>query len=125
MTGHLDICLIGGSGFVSGTLVRVARDAGHNVWVVTRGRRRLPRDDVHAIEVDRNDRDRFAGAIKSLDRRFDLVVDCIGYVEDDARQDISVFKDCCQHFVFVSTDFVFDPRRRTFLSNAHAHGQRT
>lgn len=125
MTGRLDICLIGGSGFVSGTLVRIARDAGHNVWIITRGERQLPREDVHAIKVDRNDRSRFAQLIENVDRRFDLVVDCIGYVEDDARQDIAVFKDRCGHFVFISTDFVFDPLRRRFPTPADHSGFET
>jgi nucleoside-diphosphate-sugar epimerase len=118
MSPRLNICMIGGSGFVSGTLVRIARDAGHNVWIVTRGERQLPREDVHAIKVDRNDRSRFAKLIENVDRRFDLVVDCIGYVEDDARQDIAVFRGRCHHFVFISTDFVFDPLRRRFPARA-------
>src|SRR3990170_2609926 len=105
---QLRICLIGGSGFVSGTLARVARDDGHDAWAVTRGQRPLPKN-VRAINVDRNDRTAFAQAIEKVGGRFDLVVDCIGYVEEDARQDITVFKDRSDHFVFISTDFVFDP----------------
>lgn len=118
---QLRICLIGGSGFVSGTLARVAHDAGHEVWAVTRGQRPLP-PSLHAINADRNDRPAFVQAMEKVSGRFDLVVDCIGYVEDDARQDIVVFKDRCDHFVFISTDFVFDPLRRTFPTPAnHSH----
>ena len=118
---QLRICLIGGSGFVSGTLARVARDAGHEVWTVTRGQRALPQN-VHAINADRKDRTAFAQAIEQVGERFDLVVDCIGYVEEDARQDIEVFKYRCAHFVFISSDFVFDPLRRIFPTPPdHSH----
>lgn len=111
------LCLIGGSGFVSGTLARIAHEAGHEVWAVTRGQRPLPQY-IHAINADRNDRTAFAQAIGKVDGRFDLAVDCIGYVEEDARQDIAFFKDRCDHFVFISTDFVFDPLRRSFPTPA-------
>lgn len=107
------ICQIGGSGFVSGTLAQVAHNAGHEVWAVTRGERPLPAY-VHAIKVDRNDRAAFAQALEDVPGRFDLAIDCIGYVEDDAKQDVSVFRNRCDHFVFISTDFVFDPSLRVF-----------
>lgn len=36
------ILVIGGSGFVSGTLARTARDQGHEIWIVTRGQKPHP-----------------------------------------------------------------------------------
>ncbi|MBV9470262.1 MAG: NAD-dependent epimerase/dehydratase family protein, partial [Abitibacteriaceae bacterium] len=41
-------------------------------------------------------------------------VDCIGFEGDDARQDIEVFRNKVRHFVFISSDFVFDPAHRQF-----------
>ncbi len=117
----MKICQIGGSGFVSGTLARIAMSAGHKVWAVTRGERPMP-DGVRTITADRNERDAFAEAMAEVDERFDLVVDCIGYHEDDAKQDIAVFGDRCDHFVSISTDFVFDPAKRIFPTPAtHEH----
>jgi nucleoside-diphosphate-sugar epimerase len=43
-----------------------------------------------------------------------LVVDCIGFVPADARQDIATFRERARQLVFISTDFVFDPARRRF-----------
>ena len=107
------ILIIGGSGHVSGTLARMAVAEGHEVWTVTRGERPVP-DGVIALTADRHDVAQFAEAIKSADARWDLVVDCIGYDPQDVRQDISVFRDLAKQFVFVSTDFVFNPFHRTF-----------
>jgi len=109
----LNILLIGGSGFVSGTLARTALAAGHKVWTVTRGQRPLP-DGVTPVVADRRDRAAFQKAIAQLPVQWDLVVDCIGYVVEDAQQDIAVFRDRARHFVFISTDFVYDPARRRF-----------
>ncbi|RME63268.1 MAG: NAD-dependent epimerase/dehydratase family protein, partial [Caldilineae bacterium] len=109
----MDILLIGGSGFVSGTTARLAVEQGHQVWAVTRGQRPLPAG-VTGVQVDRKDRAAFGAAIRRLDRSWDLVVDCIGYEPADAEQDLAVFRERTGHFVFISTDFVYDPARRRF-----------
>jgi nucleoside-diphosphate-sugar epimerase len=113
----MNILIIGGSGFLSGTLAQSAVQAGHRVAVVTRGQRPLPQG-VNGITADRRDATAFEAAITEAHREhgvpWDLVVDCIGYEVDDARQDISVFHNMARQFIFISTDFVYDPARRKF-----------
>ena len=72
----MNVLIIGGSGFVSGTLARRAVAAGHRVWIVTRGSRPTP-DGVLRITVDRKDRTAYTKAITGLDVTWDLVADCI------------------------------------------------
>lgn len=107
------ILVIGGSGFVSGTLARMARDQGDEVWVVTRGQKPLP-EGVVPLRADRKSPAAFKAAVIGADVRWDLVVDCIGYEVEDARQDLEIFPALARHLVFISTDFVFDPIRRRF-----------
>jgi nucleoside-diphosphate-sugar epimerase len=107
------ILIIGGSGFVSGTLARTARDQGHEVWVLTRGQRPLP-EGVVPLRADRKDPAAFRAAVAGANTCWDLVVDCIGYEAEDMRQDLDVFPALAGHLVFISTDFVFDPARRRF-----------
>lgn len=109
----MKLLLIGGSGFLSGTLARVALEAGHEVWTVTRGARPLPHG-VTPIVADRKDGAAFRNAIEASGEIWDLVVDCIGFVREDARQDIEVFRHRAKHLVFISTDFVIDPQSRCF-----------
>jgi nucleoside-diphosphate-sugar epimerase len=113
----MKLLVIGGSGFVSGTLSRVALAAGHEVTAVTRGLRRLP-DGVTGLVADRKDRDAFAAAVKAAGDGWDLVVDSIGYLPEDAAQDVELFLSesgvHCGHFVFISTDFVYHPETRVF-----------
>jgi nucleoside-diphosphate-sugar epimerase len=107
------ILIIGGSGFVSGTLARKALAAGHQVWAVTRGKRPLPKG-VTPVTVDRTDTQAFADAINQQATTWDLVVDAIGFTPPDAEQDMATFCQRAGHFVFISTDFVYDPAHRTF-----------
>lgn len=113
MTNHLNILLIGGSGFVSGTLARRALEQGHSVTAVTRGQRAMPAG-VTPLVADRKDTAAFAAAIEQNGGRWDLVVDCIGYGPEDTRQDVALFRERAAHLVFVSTDFVYHPDARRF-----------
>jgi nucleoside-diphosphate-sugar epimerase len=108
-----DILIIGGSGFLSGTLARQAIAQSHRVWTATRGQRPLP-EGVTGIVADRKDREAFATAIAAAGAEWDMVVDCIGFEPEDAAQDLEVFTGLACQLVFVSSDFVFDPAKRRF-----------
>lgn len=107
------LLIIGGSGFVSGTLAREAIARGYDVQVLTRGNRPVP-GGVMPIVADRKDQDAFRTTIAAIDQTWDLVVDCIGFAPEDAEQDVELFRTRTKQFVFVSTDFVFDPEKRRF-----------
>ena len=96
---------------MSGTLAREAVKAGWAVTTVTRGMRPLPAG-VTNLRVDRNDRTAFANAIRGSSSKWDLVVDAICFSSEHARQDVELFSEKTGGFVFVSTDFVYDPARR-------------
>ncbi|MEI8386028.1 MAG: NAD-dependent epimerase/dehydratase family protein [Verrucomicrobiota bacterium] len=113
------VLIIGGSGFLSGTLARVAASLGHAVTVVTRGQRPVPAG-VEAVMVDRTDRAGFARCIAGLDTRWDLVADAICFTPDDAIQDVEVFAGRTDRLVMVSTDFVYDPNQRKIPQTEHA-----
>ncbi len=109
----LKILVVGGSGFVSGTLAQTALAQGHEVWTITRGQRPVPAG-VHSLVANRHHAEAFAAAVEEAQETWDLVVDCIGYDPAEARQDLAVFRQRAQHLVFISTDFVFDPTQRRF-----------
>ena len=109
----LRVLIVGGSGFLSGTVARAARAQGHAVWAITRGGRPLP-DGVTGLVADRHDQAGFTRAVAGARQEWDLVVDCIAFGPDDARQDLQVFPGVARQLVLVSTDFVYDPARRRF-----------
>ncbi len=110
-TERATILIIGGSGFLSGTLARTAVARGYQVHIVTRGIRAVPAG-VTAITADRKDHAAFRAAMGEAPGYFDLVVDCICREEPDALQDIEMFSGRCGRFVYVSTDSVYDPAAR-------------
>jgi nucleoside-diphosphate-sugar epimerase len=107
----LNILVIGGSGFLSGTIVSSALANGHQVWALTRGKRPVLAG-VRGLVADRGDHAAFAQALAGAQTRWDLVVDCIGFAPADLQQDLAVLAPLAQHLVFVSSDFVYDPARR-------------
>ena len=109
----MNILVIGGSGFLSGTVARAALAAGHEVTVVTRGRRPVM-DGVRALVADREDRGAFGNAVLRARRSWDLVIDCIAFEAADSQQDLELFRGRVGGLVLVSTDFVYDPDRRRF-----------
>ena len=70
------ILLIGGSGFVSGTLAEMAVADGAEVWAVTRGQRPLV-GGVTPIVVDRSDRTAFAEVLRQHERRDEMRAACL------------------------------------------------
>ncbi len=104
----MNILVLGGSGFVSGTMARHGLAAGHRVWGLSRGNKPLP-EGVEPIVADRKDRAGFAAAIERHSGQWDLVIDCIGFNADDARQDIAVFRGRTARGVFISTDMACSP----------------
>ncbi len=108
-----NILIIGGSGFLSGTLARTAVSEGYKVHVITRGLRHLP-EGVQGLIADRSDVISFKEIVASANVRWDAVFDCICYEPWEARQDIDVFRNLTDHLIFVSTDFVYDPGQRWF-----------
>ncbi len=106
----MKILIIGGTGFVSGTLARVALECGHDVTLVTRGLKPLPAGARH-IRADRKEAGSLASAVTET---YDFAIDCIGYMQEDAAQDVACILPKCGHFGFISTDFVYDPAFRQY-----------
>lgn len=108
-----NVLIVGGSGFLSGTLALSAISRGHQIWTITRGIRPLPEKSTNLI-VDRHDEAAFERAIDAAQAQWDIVIDCIAYTPQDIQQDIRAFEKHTAHLVFVSTDFVYDPFHRQF-----------
>ncbi len=115
----LRILVIGGSGFVSGTVARRALAAGHAVWTLTRGRR-AGVDGVTKLIADRQDAAAFTGAVEGTGVMWDVVIDCIAFGPQDILQDLSVLHGKTKQLIFVSTDFVYHPDFRRFPQGEEA-----
>ncbi len=107
------ILVIGGSGFLGGTIVRRAVAEGHRVWTLTRGRSPISGGAISLV-ADRQDLAAFSRAVGETQTAWDVVIDSAAFSPADIRQDVEVFSSLAGRLIFVSTDFVYDPARRIF-----------
>lgn len=114
----MKLLLLGGSGFVSGRVLRFALDDGHSVIAITRGEQvLLDAPGVEYIKADRNIDDLSAIAD---DYEYDAVLDVICKNADHARQAVDLARKC-KRLIMVSSDYAYDPAYRTLaLTEAEA-----
>lgn len=96
----MKVCILGGTGNISTSIVRVLLEKGHDVTCYNRGKSGTVPKDVRVICGDRSQRDAFEKAMQK--ERFDAVIDMICFTADDARSDIRAFPQV-GHFVQCST----------------------
>ena len=100
------ILIVGGTGFLSSALVAESLAGGHEVTIVTRGRRSIAvAPTVRQIVADRADQAAFRTAVQ--EQTFDAVIDAICFTPDQARQNVDCFAGRIGRLVMISTDFVY------------------
>ena len=108
------VLVIGGSGHVSGAVVRAALAAEYEVYTLTRGTRPAV-GGVVELHADRHDAAAVAKAMEAVaGKRFAAVIDCIGFNADDMKQDLEVFASLADELLFISTDWVYEPTLRRY-----------
>lgn len=97
----MKILFIGGTGFISTAVSRMAIERGMELYLLNRGIRssEIPGSiqltgDIHHPESMRN-------ALKDL--KFDVVVDWIAFTPEDLERDLQVFRGRTKQFVFISS----------------------
>jgi nucleoside-diphosphate-sugar epimerase len=94
------VCVVGGTGNISTSIVRLLRDVGHEVTVFTRGSKTPDAPAVKAMRGDLKDRPAFETAMQA--QRFDAAIHMICYDAEDARSALRAFRDV-KHLVYCST----------------------
>ena len=94
------VCVVGGTGNISTSIVRLLLEEGHDVTLFNRGRRSKDQKYVRLIVGDRNDRESFEKKMQA--ERFDAVIDMICFNAEDARSSVRAFRGVGQ-FIMTST----------------------
>lgn len=94
------ICLVGGTGNISTSIVSRLLAQGHDVTCYNRGQRGAVPDGVRHIQGDRQDRAAFEARMQA--ERFDAAIDMICFTRDDAASSLRAFRGV-GHFVMCST----------------------
>jgi nucleoside-diphosphate-sugar epimerase len=100
------ILFIGGTGLISTACSAAAVAAGHDLWLLNRGRSPLPShaEPRHVLTADAGDEAEVRAAVTG--RSWEVVVQWVGYAPSQVRQDIRVFGDVGQ-YVFISSASVY------------------
>ena len=94
------VCVVGGTGNISESVVRLLLELGHEVTCFNRGQSGGVPDGARLIVGDRADRESFEAAMQA--ERFDAAIDMICFTRADALSDIRAFAGV-SHFIQVST----------------------
>lgn len=100
--------ILGGSGFLGSAIARELLRAGWKVAALGRGRTPNRNEGTETLVADRKKAGALAEAIKG--RRFDLVVDCVAFIQSDAVDAVKTFAGLIGHCIVISTDYVYAPR---------------
>ncbi len=94
------VCIVGGTGNISESIVRILLEQGHEVTCFNRGKSGSLPEGARVILGDRNDRESFERTMQ--EESFDAAIDMICFKREDALSDIKAFKGV-SHFIQVST----------------------
>ncbi len=101
----MKVLFIGGSGFISTAVSRLAVAQGNDLFWLNRGQRKMAVPGVHQLIADIHQPDE---ARRVLDgQRFDVVVDFIAYTEADIERDLALFRGRVGQFFFISSASVY------------------
>jgi nucleoside-diphosphate-sugar epimerase len=101
------VLFVGGTGLISSACSAAAAAAGHDLWLLNRGRSRLevPLPPDRTIIADAYNEAEVRTALGR--REWDVVVQWIGYLPGQVQQDIRVFSGAGQ-YVFISTAATYE-----------------
>lgn len=105
----MNLLFIGGTGNISSACAALLQQRGHEIWILSRGRRSVP-EGYQAFAADRNDAASVRQALGKL--KPDVVLNFIGYELSEVRSDYELFRDVGQYLFISSTTVYAKPPTR-------------
>ncbi len=97
----MKVLFIGGTGFISTAVSRLAVAQGMELYHLNRGKRESELTGVHSLTADIHNIEEVHAALK--DHQFDVVVDWIAYTVEDIERDLALFRGKVSQFFFISS----------------------
>ena len=94
------VCVVGGTGNISTSIIRLLLEQGHEVTCFNRGKSGPVQEGARLIEGDRQDRECFERTMQA--ERFDAAIDMVCFNREDAASSVRALRDVT-HFVQCST----------------------
>ena len=97
----MKVLFIGGTGFISTAVSRMAIERGFEIYLLNRGIRSSEVSGSHQLTGDIHNPESMRLALKDL--KFDVVVDWFAFSPEDIERDLSIFRGRTKQFVFISS----------------------
>jgi nucleoside-diphosphate-sugar epimerase len=97
----MKVLFIGGTGFISTSVSRLAIAKGLELYHLNRGLRKTELAGVHHLVADVHQPDEVRKVLSDL--QFDCVVDWIAYTPNDIERDLALFRGRVKQFIFISS----------------------
>src|SRR3712207_4368178 len=97
----MKLLFIGGTGFISTTVSRLAVVKGLDLYLLNRGARKVELPAVQSLTANIRQPDEVRAALQGL--QFDVVVDWIAYTPADIERDLALFRGRVKQYIFISS----------------------
>jgi nucleoside-diphosphate-sugar epimerase len=97
----LKVLFIGGTGFISTSVSRLALAKGLDLYLLNRGLQKPDLSGAQSLTADIHQPEQVRAALRDL--KFDVVVDWIAYTPEDIERDLAIFRDRTRQFIFISS----------------------
>ncbi len=108
----MKILFIGGSGVISRASAQQALAAGHELWLLNRGRHRAV-EGARTLVADTADPAGMRAALHG--HEWDVVVQWIAFAPGDLRRDLGLFRETARQYVFISSASVYQKPLERYL----------
>lgn len=97
----MKVLFIGGTGFISTSVSRLALARGIDLYLLNRGLVKADLPGAKRLVADIRQPEPVRGALR--DAKFDAVVDWIAYTPEDIERDLAIFRGRTKQFIFISS----------------------
>lgn len=108
----MKILFIGGSGVISRAATEQTVAAGHELWLLNRGKRR-PIEGVHSLVADMTDLAGVRAALRG--HTWDVVVQWIAFTPAEVRRDLELFRENTRQYILISSASVYQKPLEHYL----------
>ena len=97
----MKVLFIGGTGFISTSVSRLALAKGLDLYLLNRGLRKWDLSGARSLIADIHQPEQVRAALGNL--QFDAVVDWVAYTPEDIERDLAIFRGRTKQFIFISS----------------------
>lgn len=97
----MKVLFIGGTGFISTSVSRLALAKGLDLYLLNRGLQKPDLSGAQNLTADIHQPEQVRAALRDL--KFDVVVDWIAYTPEDIERDLAIFRGRTRQFIFISS----------------------